>query len=227
MNKQRLIEKLREFLLPERAQRIHEVVQNRTRMIHVAIEDTTSERNAGAIFRTCDCFGIQGVSIIENRYDHKVTKIISKGSEKWLNVSKYNDQVGGNTSDCIANLKKQGYKIVATTPHDADVDLPNFSVSEKIALFFGTEETGLSEEALEQADIRLSIPIYGFTESYNISVSAALILQQLTAQIRRDGLNWQLSEEEQAELELEWIKKSIGRGAEKIINRVLSESNTA
>ena len=220
--REHIIEHLREYLLPERVERIKNVVENRTRMIHVAVEDTKHERNAGALFRTCDCFGIQDVSIIEKAYNRKVTQIISKGSEKWLHINKYNDENGRITADCIDDLRSKGYQIVATTPHKADVELTDFQITEKTALLFGTEKEGLSEEALQHADVRLTIPIYGFTESYNISVSAALILQTLVTQLRQSDLPWQLNKEERLELELEWIKRSIGRSAEELYQSALS-----
>ncbi len=217
-----IINKLKEYILPERADRIHNTVIHRTNFIHVAIEDTYRERNSGALFRTCDCFGIQSASVIENKYDHKVTKIISRGAEKWIDISRYDRDEENSTLSCINNLKAQGYQIVATTPHRADVELGDFKVTQKTALLFGTELEGLSDEAIELANIRMSIPIYGFTESYNISVAAALILQNFITQLQQSDIEWKLSQEEQYELEINWLAGSIGRAGPSILQDIIS-----
>lgn len=224
MNKKhQIINGLREYLLPERCERLYQVIQNRTRYIHVAVEDTESERNAGALFRTCDCFGIQEASVIEQKYDLRVAKMISKGAEKWLDIRQYQGARNMGVADCVHDLKSRGFTIVATTPHEPDIELPDFELQGKTAFFFGTEETGLSDEAIELADIKMGIPIYGFAESYNISVSAALILQNAVAQMRRKGLDWEMSEEEKLDLEIEWLKKALGRGSRAIYEKVISE----
>jgi tRNA (guanosine-2'-O-)-methyltransferase len=210
MTRQEILDKLKENLTDNRKQRISEVAKERTRFIHVVVEDLMYDRNAGAVFRTCDCFGIQEVSVIENNYSKRVAELISKGSEKWLDVSRYDSQDSDNSLSCIKKLKSSGYQIVATTPHNSDVDLNEFEITQKTALIFGTENTGLSEQALELADVRMRIPIYGFTESFNISVSAALILQNLVHKLRKSSLPWQLSDVERIELEIEWVVKSMG-----------------
>ena len=202
---------LRKYSTPERWQKINEVASNRTNLVQVVIEDIYQEHNAGALIRTCDCFGIQKVHVIENYYETKIVNSISKGSEKWIHVTKYEQPNTNNTVAAINSLKEKGFKVVATTPHNFDVELPNFEITQKTALLFGTEGKGLTQEALTLADEKLRIPIYGFTESYNISVSAALILQQVVTSLRKGNVDWRLSIGEQRELEIEWLVKSMGK----------------
>ena len=109
----------------------------------------------------------------------------------------------------MATVKKKGYQIIATTPHDNDCLLEDFDISKPSALCFGTERDGLSDEILKQADGFLKIPMVGFTESLNISVSAAIIIQNLTNRLRNTDIKWQLSELEILEKRLLWAKNSI------------------
>jgi tRNA (guanosine-2'-O-)-methyltransferase len=110
----------------------------------------------------------------------------------------------------IKRLKKDGYRIVATTPHLNDQELPDFDLSlGKTALVFGTELEGISEAVLKEADEFLKIPMFGFTESFNISVSAAVVMHHLTDKLRRSEINWKLTEEEKVEKKIEWIRSTL------------------
>ena len=204
-----LITYLEEFITPERKQLFDRVIQNRTRYITVVLEDIFQPHNASAVLRSCDCFGIQDVHIIENRNKYQVNPDVTLGSDKWLSLIKYNKQ-GNNSTRAIKELRKKGYRIVATTPHNNDTELNNFDVSMgKIALFFGTELQGLSEDVLQNADEFLKIPMYGFTESYNISVSAAIILYTLTEKMKASVINWQLTKEEMRTVRKKWLERSV------------------
>ncbi|TXC76081.1 TrmH family RNA methyltransferase [Luteibaculum oceani] len=222
-SKQAIISALREHITEERAARIHEVIQLRTKFVRVAVEDIQQDRNAGAVIRSCDCFGIQRVSVIENKYNAKVANSISKGSDKWVDVDRFDSDEEDNTVACIKHLKSEGFHVVATSPHNHTVELPDFEITKPTAFLFGTEIHGLSETALNLADERLRIPIYGFTESFNISVSAALVLQQSVAKLHRSKLPWQLSEEEKLDLEIKWITSSIGKTGKGILKKILDE----
>ncbi|MCY1719565.1 RNA methyltransferase [Prolixibacteraceae bacterium Z1-6] len=184
----------------------------RTRHITIVLEDIYQSQNASAVLRTCDCFGIQDVHIIENRNEFQDNSEVSMGSSKWLNLKKYNE-ANNNSLEAIKQLKQQGYRIVATTPHKNDQKLHDFDIAKgKTALVFGSELPGLTETILNEADEFLKIPMYGFTESFNISVSAAIILHHLTLKMRQtEGLQWQLSQEEKDALKMEWIRKTIKR----------------
>ena len=154
--------------------------------------------------RSCDVFGVQQAHLIESKFGKRLDKDIAMGAQQWVDIKRYN-----TTTDCIDTLREQGYKIVATTPHRNNCSLTDFKLESKTALFFGTERDGLSEEVLETADSFLKIPMVGFTESLNISVSAAIILHTLTSQLRKESINWRLTEEEKLEKRLDWTKKSV------------------
>ena len=204
-----LIIHLSKFISEARLDTFNRVIAKRTRYLTVVLEDIYQSQNASAVLRTCDCLGIQDVHVIENKNTFDVNPDVVLGSSKWLNLERYNEQTF-NTIEAIKKLKADGYRIVATTPHKDDKDLDDFTLEAgKTALLFGTELTGLTKEAMDMADEYLKIPIVGFTESFNISVSAAIIIYQLTQKLRSSGINWHLSELEKDTLMLEWLRKSI------------------
>ncbi len=205
----KLLNYLEEFLTEERKERFAKVLANRTNQITVAVEDVYQMHNASAVIRTCDVFGVQEAHIIELRNSNELDDEIAMGSQKWVNVHKYN-----STTTCIDTLKNKGYKIIATTPHNDSCLLDDFEFDGKTALFFGTEKTGLSDEVLEKADGYLKIPMVGFTESLNISVSTAILLQSLTTKLKKETLNWELSTDEKLATRLQWAKNSIKSGEE-------------
>lgn len=208
--KKALLNHLMEFITPKRKALFEKVLYNRTRHITIVLEDIYQPHNASAVLRTCDLTGIQDVHIIEDKNIYDVNPDIALGSSKWLNLIKHNNDKH-NTLLAFNKLKEQGYRIVASTPHKHDQDLENIPLDKKIAIVFGTELNGLSEIAIENADEFLKIPMYGFTESYNISVSAALILFTLTNRLRNSKINWHLTPEEKIDILLEWSRRSIKR----------------
>ncbi|RIV68442.1 TrmH family RNA methyltransferase [Flagellimonas aequoris] len=199
-----LLDYLEGYLTEERKQRFLEVLQLRTKHITVAIEDVFQMHNTSAIIRSCDVFGVQEVHVVEDRFAKKLDKNIAMGAEKWVDVHKYR-----NTSDCITTLKQQGYQIIATTPHEDSTLLPDFFPEKKSALFFGTEKEGLSEVVMRQADACLKIPMVGFSESLNVSVAAAIIIQDVAHKVRASQLDWRLTETEILEKRMNWTQKSI------------------
>lgn len=205
-----ILQTLFEYISEERKALFLKVVEERTRHITLVLEDLYQPHNASAVLRSCDCYGVQDIHIIENRNNFKVTRDIAMGSSKWVDIYKYNEEIN-NTKICIEQLKKRGYKIVATTPH-TDLLLPDLDLTQKTALLFGTELTGLTEDALDLADEKVRIPMYGFTESFNISVSAALTLYDVTHRIRKENINWQLAEEEKRSILFEWLRRTIKDG---------------
>lgn len=206
---QELINHLSQFATEERITRFNEILQYRTKYLTVVLEDIYQPHNASAVLRTSDCFGVQDVHIIENRNKYKVNPDVALGSSKWLNMIKHN-KTKNNTLETINTLKKDGYRIVATTPHTNDVNLEEFDLSKgKVAIFLGTELQGLSDIVLDNADEYLKIPMYGFTESFNISVSASIIMHHLSHKLRNSDINWRLSEDEKNTLKLHWLRSSI------------------
>lgn len=206
--KKRFLEYLERFVSANKLSLFDKVLGMRTRHITVALEDIYQSQNASAVLRTCDCFGIQDVHIIENRYTYSINPDVALGSSKWLSLHKYN-KGDDNTLACYEALRAKGYRIVATTPHQNDTLLGDLAIDKKIALVFGTELEGLSETAIRHADEYVKIPMYGFTESFNISVSAAIILHHLTEKLRRSGVEWQLSGDEQLDTRIMWAKSVI------------------
>jgi len=180
------------------------VLSQRTKHFTVAIEDLFQLHNTSAVMRSCEIFGIQELNVIEEKYGKTIDKEIAMGAQKWVDVNRYN-AIG----DCISDLKAKGYRIIATSPHEESCLLEDFDISQPAALFFGTERLGLSEEVLSQADGFLKIPMFGFTESINVSSSAAIIIQNLTSKLRSSDIQWQLTAEEILEKRIDWARKSI------------------
>jgi tRNA (guanosine-2'-O-)-methyltransferase len=210
--KQALIEYLNQFITAERRQRIETVLQQRTRHITIILEDLYQAHNASACLRSCDGFGLQDVHIVENRNLFNLNRDVSLGSDRWLTLYHYRQPKINNTQDCIHQLKQAGYQIVATTPHEQEKTLDCLPIDQKIALVFGTELNGISETAQSQADQFVRIPMVGFCESFNISVSVALCLYDLTIRLRKSAVHWQLTEAEKQELRHLWIRQSIRAG---------------
>jgi len=220
-----LLDKFYEHVSDNKKDKFDEYVKNRTRHVTVALENIFQPHNAAAVLRSCDCFGIQDIHIIENHNKYEPNKEIDMGSSKWLNTIKYS-KTENNTTECIQALKAKGYKIVATTPHTNDSMIDELPLDAPIALLFGTELTGLTDEALELADAYVRLPMYGFTESYNISVSVALALFSVTERMRKDqSIDWRLSEHEQDLIKLQWAKKVVKHSekVEKILNERFEE----
>lgn len=215
-----LIDYLKQFITERRWELFNQVIGQRTRHITVVLEDIYQPQNASAVLRTCDCFGIQDVHIIENTNEFRINPDVELGAAHWLNLNLYNT-LENNTLSAIDKLRNDGYRIVATTPHTNDIDLESFDLNKgKIALFFGSEQPGLSQLMLDNADEFLKIPMFGFTESFNISVSAAIILHHLSSKLKKANMQWQLKNYEKEEILLNWLKYSI-KDSELIIKEYL------
>lgn len=210
---QKLLTYLERFITDERKERFLEIISQRTNHFTVAMEDVFQMHNTSAVVRTCEVFGVQQAHSIEGRFGKRLDAKIAMGAQKWVDVFRYD-----NTQDCIDTLRNKGYQIVATTPHKDAYFLNDFDITQKSAFFFGTEKEGLSEQVLSQADTFLKIPMVGFTESLNISVAVAIVLQQLTDKLRRSEIPWQLSEEERLLTLIEWTKKSV-RNVKDVLKR--------
>ena len=198
------LEFLENILTDKRKERFLNVLKNRTNHFTIAVEDIFQMHNTSAVMRSCEVFGIQELNVIEQRYCKSIDKEIAMGAQKWVDINAF-DSISG----CLDSLKAKGYQIIATTPHENDCLMDDFDISKPSALFFGTERDGLSEEILQKADGFLKIPMVGFTESLNISVSAAIIIQNLMHRLRNSDINWQLSEEEILKKRLQWARSSI------------------
>jgi tRNA (guanosine-2'-O-)-methyltransferase len=218
-----LINYLSGFLSETRRAKMDEVLNYRTRYITIALEDIYQPHNASAVLRSCDIFGIQDIHVIENENAYTINKDVAMGSPKWLNLHKYRKSEN-NSLVCINALKEKGYKIIATSPGANDCNIDDFPIDQPLALFFGTELTGISDTVKANADAFVKIPMFGFTESFNISVSAALCLHPLTKKLHNSTINWHLTADEKQELLLHWLRKSIKK-AELIERDYLAKLN--
>lgn len=216
MKDQQLLDYLLDYLTPRRRALFDKVIKQRTNHFTVVTEDVYQLHNTSAVIRSCDVFGVQNVHIIEEHNVKKIDREIAMGSQKWVTINRHH-----NVKDAITTLKAEGYQIVATTPHGDSNYLHEFDITKPSALFFGTETNGLSESVLEQADARIKIPMAGFTESLNISVSAAIILQDLTTRLKQSAIPFQLTEDVMYDTKLQWTKNTI-KSADEIIERYQS-----
>ncbi len=206
---QQFIQYLEGFVNENRIHLLNKILESRTKYLTVVLEDIYQPHNANAILRTCDCFGIQDIHVIENRNKYSPNDQIAMGSEQWLSLTKYNHQIN-NSKQCLQTLKSEGYRLIATTVHKNSISLENFDIYKgKSAIIFGTELTGISHEVEELADEFLTIPTFGFTESLNISVSVALILHYLTLKLFKSEISWKLTQYEKDKLKINWLKNSI------------------
>jgi tRNA (guanosine-2'-O-)-methyltransferase len=222
-NRRQITEFLSSFITEHKKELIETVLAKRTRYVTVVLEDIYQAHNASAVVRTADCFGVQDVHVIEGRNQYDVNPQVLRGAGKWVDIIKYEGEEN-NTKKCFARLKDAGYRLVGTTPHDYGVPLTNFEAEQPVALVFGTEETGLSAQAMEHIDHYLRIPMYGFTESFNLSVSAAICLYQITTNLYTSNVDWQLSDNEKADIRLAWYKKIVRR-SEALVNEYILSSN--
>lgn len=199
-----LLNYLEGFLTENRKEGFLRVLQNRTKHFTIAMEDVYQLHNTSAVMRSCEVFGIQELNVIEQKFGKRIDSEIAMGAQKWVDVFRYN-----SVQSCLDSMREKGYQIIATTPHDDSCFLHEFDITKPAALFFGTERDGLSEEVMQQADGFLKIPMVGYTESLNISVSAAIIIQDISNRLRQSKLNWQLTPEEVMDKRLDWTRKSI------------------
>lgn len=199
-----LINYLESYLTPRRQQLFKEVLAERTRFLTVAIEDVGHLHNTSAIMRSCDAFGVQDVHVIEELKGKRIDREIAMGAQKWTSVKRYD-----STKTALSQLKKLGYQIVATTPHHTAHKLQDFTLDKPTALFFGSEKDGLTETVIEAADSYIYIPTFGFTQSLNISVCAAILLQELTNRMRNSALDWKLKESDILEIKELWLKRNL------------------
>jgi tRNA (guanosine-2'-O-)-methyltransferase len=189
------------------------IAAERTNFLTVSLENVYQEHNASAVLRSCDCFGIQQLHVIEKDNQYKVQRDIALGAGRWVDMFNY-DQGGNPTMDCINNLRSKGYRIVATSPHANEKTINDIDISQPMALIFGTERRGISDEVKAAADEFVSIPMYGFTESFNISVSVAITLNVLRQRLEKSSVDWKLTQEEQISLKLKWCRKILRGGQE-------------
>ncbi|MGD1844348.1 MAG: TrmH family RNA methyltransferase [Salibacteraceae bacterium] len=208
-----LLAHLLSYVSENRRARFDAIIPHRTRHLTVVLENIYQPHNASAVIRTADCLGIQDVHVVENSNEYTLNPGVSLGASNWVDLHRYNEGED-NTRTCLTELKNQGYRILATSPHKNSVAPEDLDLDTKTALVFGKEKEGLSDLAFDLADGYLAIPMYGFTESYNISVSAAICLYTLVQRLHRSEVHWELTPQEQTEIMLNWARGSVRLSAE-------------
>ncbi|GGF27141.1 TrmH family RNA methyltransferase [Echinicola rosea] len=206
-----LLAYLSQYITDHKKARMEEVLALRSRFFTVVLEDIYKPHNASAVIRTCDCFGVQDIHIIEKANSYDVNPYVTRGSAQWVDIHKYQDGPDRSSVDaCFGELRSQGYKIMATSPHGESVPLHELEADQKTALVFGNEHAGVSDEVIRKSDGVVHIPMTGFTESFNISVSASICLYDLQQKIVRSKPEiYYLSEEEKAEIRFRWYKSVV------------------
>lgn len=203
-----LIEKIAtisRFLSPSRISRFLKNIKNRTDFITIVIDDIYQPHNASAVLRTCDAFGLSDVYVIEGSNKFTPVKGISQSAEKWLCIKRFKDR-----QECYNELITNGYKIcIATPPNEDSIYLDDFEIDDKIAIVIGSEMEGVSEFFREKADYFLSIKMYGFVESFNLSVACAIILYEMRKKLEKSNINWHISPIKKGKILWDWMRGSV------------------
>ena len=215
---QNIIDYLSGFINEERRERLRNILHQRTRHITVVLEDIYQSQNASAVVRTCECLGIQEIHVIENRHEYRLNPAVAQGASKWIDLIKYNRAGYDNTHACIEQLKQRDYRIIAMAPAPAGKTVEQLDIRDKLALCFGSEDPGLSADLQTLADETVRIPIHGFTQSYNLSVSAGISLYTLDTNLRNSNVNWQLDERDATDLFIKWLAQSTPSGEQLLEN---------
>jgi tRNA (guanosine-2'-O-)-methyltransferase len=211
-----LLEQLYEMITPSKIEMFERLAPLKTNHLTIVLENIYQEHNASAVLRTCESFGIQSLHVIEKDSKYQVQRDIARGAGRWVDMYNYNDE--SPTITCLKHLKSKGYRILATTPHENDCTIDTVPIHQPMALVFGTEGYGISQEVIEMADEFVKIPMYGFTESFNISVSAAISMYALRTRLENSSVNWKMTEEELIQLKIKWCERIIPHG-----NKVVPE----
>jgi tRNA (guanosine-2'-O-)-methyltransferase len=203
-----LIAFLKDFIMEDRWTLLQERVAERSRHVTAVLEDIYQPQNASALLRTSDIFGFQDIHIIENKHRYEVNPKVEKGSSKWLDLHRYRGE-GDNSPRCLDTLIEHGYTLVATSPHVDAYSPENLPLDKPIAILFGTEKDGLRADTMERCTHKLRIPMYGFTESLNLSVSAGIILNRLRTRLESAEVDFKLHTAAQEDVLLDWLRKSL------------------
>lgn len=227
---QTFTEFLRQLLTEERLQRFDEVLAHRTRRFTPVLENIYHAHNASACLRTCDCLGIQDVHIVEARNSFQPNQDIALGASKWLTIHRYRGSESAPhsaTADCFQHLRQQGYRILATSPRQDSCSLTDISTDGKTAVVFGAEQLGVSDYAISEADGLIHVPMFGFTESFNISVSLALIAQHFCRDRQDSDDDRGLSDQERDDILHDWVCRTLGPKLEPLRRRYQADYPSA
>lgn len=203
---------LSQYITDHKKSVMEKVLTQRTRFLTVVLEDIFKPHNASAVLRTCDCFGIQDVHVLEKVNMYKINPFVTRGASQWIDLHKYHNKEGAAVQDCFSALKQKGYKIYGTSPLPGSISIHDLEPDEKIALVFGNEHEGISAEVQENVDGLVHIPMLGFTESFNISVAASIALYELVKKVENyDHPDFYLTEHEKQILRMKWYRSVVTR----------------
>ena len=218
MKNQEIFQYLQQFLTEERLQKINQFAPESSDFVLPVMEDIFQFRNAAAIVRSVEACGFHKIVAMESENVFNPNLRVTKGAETWVEVEKL-----PHTLESISEIKKRGYKIVAVSPEKNATLLPDFSISEPVALVFGTEKEGVTAEILDFADETLAIPMYGFTRSFNVSVAASICMYELKQKLLKSGIDYKLSKENMWQMKVRWAVNSLQSG-EQILAKYLREN---
>lgn len=206
-----VLQEFYKIITPNKVNMFERIAPQRSKHLVVGLENIQQDHNASAIMRTMDCLGFQELHLIEKNNNYQFQRDIALGAARWLDVIQH-QQEPEPILDGIKQLRQKGYQIVATSPHIKASTPQDIDLTQPIALFFGAEKHGISEELSNNADAFLHIPMHGFTESFNLSVSAAVVLNALRTRLAASHIDWLLSTIEQTQLKISWCERILNGG---------------
>ena len=192
---------------PERKKRIQDVLSKKQPSLTVVLENVHDPHNIMAAIRSCDAVGVLEIHIVESikaTWDQSIGKRSSAGSKKWIKVNQYS-----TIDQCYQQLREEGKSIFTTHLSKESKDLYDLDLVQPVAMVFGNEHRGLTEEAMEGADGNFIIPQMGMIQSLNISVACAVSLFEALRQRKAAGLyaKPQLDESSLENLRLDWLRR--------------------
>ncbi|WP_027377652.1 TrmH family RNA methyltransferase [Kaistella palustris] len=220
MKNREIFHYLQQFLTDERLQKINRIAPESSGFVLPVIEDVFQFRNAAAIVRSVEACGFHKIVAMESEHEFNPNLRVTKGAETWVEVERL-----PHTLESLKEIKNRGYRIVAVSPEKNATLLPDFQLTDPVALVFGTEAEGVTDEILNFADETLAIPMYGFTQSFNVSVAAAICVYAMKQKLIASGINYKLTEEKLWEMKVRWAVNSIKSGKQ-ILAKFLGEHKT-
>jgi tRNA (guanosine-2'-O-)-methyltransferase len=206
---------LEPILTAERIARIDAVLAQRLASVITVVEDTYDPHNAAATIRTTEAIGLAELHVIEPGERFSAAHGITRGAHKWIDLVRWQSPESG-----VAALRARGFRVFATLP-GAPATIDDVDVSTPIAIAFGNEHSGLTDMAIAACDGAIGVPMQGFTESFNLSVTVALAMSRIAGRRREAiGRPGDLPEGRRRELRARWFALSV-RGAVGILDRAL------
>lgn len=212
-------EYLKQFLTEERLKKIEHFSPESSDFVLPVMDDVYQFRNAAAIIRSVEACGFHKVIAMEEENVFNPNLTVTKGAETWVEVEKMPKNI-----DSLQQIKSRGYKILAVSLEKNAVMLPDYQITEPIALVFGTEMAGVSEEVIDFADETLAIPMFGFTRSFNVSVAAGICMYELKQKLINSNIDYKLSEEKLLKMKIRWAVNSMQSG-QQIFQKYLRDNN--